>query len=83
MSNQPERLTNAAGIPVPSNEVSKTVGERGPLLMEDFTLLEKMAHFNRERIPERVVHAITSGRLRQRFGCLWHLYCDGQYYSLY
>lgn len=61
MSNQPERLTNAAGIPVPSNKVSKTAGERGPLLMEDFTLLEKMAHFNRERIPERVVHAIGSG----------------------
>ncbi len=61
MENQKETLTNAAGIPVPSNEVSKSVGKRGPLLLEDYTLLEKMAHFNRERIPERVVHALGSG----------------------
>ncbi len=54
-------LTNAAGIPVPSNDVSKGIGKRGPLLLEDYTLLEKMAHFNRERIPERVVHAIGAG----------------------
>lgn len=54
-------LTNAAGIPIPSNTVSKSVGKHGPLLLEDYTLLEKMAHFNRERIPERVVHAIGSG----------------------
>lgn len=56
-----EILTNAAGVPLPSNEVSKTAGKHGPLLMEDYALLEKMAHFNRERIPERVVHAIGAG----------------------
>jgi len=60
-NNEKEILTNAAGIPVPSNDVSKSVGKHGPLLLEDFTLLEKMAHFNRERIPERVVHAVGSG----------------------
>jgi len=54
-------LTNGAGIPLASNTVSKTVGKYGPLLMEDFILLEKMAHFNRERIPERVVHAVGAG----------------------
>lgn len=61
MTSEKEILTNAAGIPVPSNDVSKSVGKRGPLLLEDYTLLEKMAHFNRERIPERVVHAIGAG----------------------
>jgi catalase len=55
-----QTLTNAAGIPLASNTVSKTVGKQGPLLLEDYTLLEKMAHFNRERIPERVVHAICA-----------------------
>ena len=59
--NSKQTLTNAAGIPVPSNTVSKSVGKQGPLLLEDYTLLEKMAHFNRERIPERVVHAVGSG----------------------
>ncbi|WP_346292234.1 catalase [Sphaerothrix gracilis] len=61
MAEKDNTLTNAAGIPVPSNEVSKSVGRRGPLLLEDYTLIEKMAHFNRERIPERVVHAVGSG----------------------
>lgn len=51
------KLTTASGIPYSENENSKSVGARGPLLLEDFILHEKMAHFNRERIPERVVHA--------------------------
>ncbi|MFS8120197.1 MAG: catalase, partial [Microcoleus sp.] len=50
-------LTTAGGIPVPDNQNSLTAGERGPILMQDFHLMEKLAHFNRERIPERVVHA--------------------------
>lgn len=54
-------LTTDAGNPVSDNQNSLTAGERGPLLMQDFHLLEKMAHFNRERIPERVVHAKGSG----------------------
>lgn len=50
-------LTTADGIPVADNQNSVTAGPRGPVLMQDFHLLEKLAHFNRERIPERVVHA--------------------------
>ncbi|HUW13752.1 MAG TPA: catalase [Anaerolineae bacterium] len=56
-----KRLTTAAGIPVPDNQTSLTAGERGPTLLQDHFLLEKLAHFNRERIPERVVHAKASG----------------------
>ena len=54
---QPETLTTAAGNPVPNNQNSLTAGPRGPVLMQDYHLVEKMARFNRERIPERVVHA--------------------------
>ena len=56
MSDKP-RLTTTAGAPVSSNQNSKTVGPRGPVLMEDYQLIEKLAHQNRERVPERVVHA--------------------------
>jgi len=54
-------LTTAAGIPVGDNQNSLTAGERGPTLLQDHHLLEKLAHFNRERIPERVVHAKAAG----------------------
>ena len=54
-------LTTADGMPVGDNQNSLSVGPRGPLLSEDFHLAEKMAHFNRERIPERVVHAKGAG----------------------
>lgn len=54
-------LTTAAGIPVGDNQNSLTAGPRGPLLAQDWQLFEKHAHFNRERIPERVVHAKGSG----------------------
>ncbi len=59
----PERknLTTAHGQPVGDNQNSLTAGQRGPLLMQDYQLLEKMATFNRERVPERVVHAKGSG----------------------
>ncbi len=56
-----KQLTTAAGIPVGDNQNSLTAGPRGPILMQDFHLIEKMAHFNRERIPERVVHAKGAG----------------------
>lgn len=56
MANRPT-LTTSAGAPVPSNDTSKTAGPRGPLLLTDYQLLEKLAHQNRERIPERAVHA--------------------------
>ena len=50
-------LTTAFGRPVEDNQHSLTAGPRGPMLMQDYHLTEKMAHFNRERVPERVVHA--------------------------
>jgi catalase len=54
-------LTTTAGIPVADNQNALTAGPRGPLLAQDWQLFEKHAHFNRERIPERVVHAKGSG----------------------
>lgn len=54
-------LTTASGIPVADNQNSLTAGARGPVLLQDFHLIEKLQHFNRERIPERVVHAKGSG----------------------
>ena len=54
-------LTTASGIPVADNQNSLSAGPRGPLLLQDFHLVEKLQHFNRERIPERVVHAKGSG----------------------
>ncbi|HKQ81884.1 MAG TPA: catalase [Steroidobacteraceae bacterium] len=59
MSDKP--LTNNFGAPVPDNEHSLSAGERGPLLLQDHFLIEKLAHFDRERIPERVVHAKGAG----------------------
>lgn len=50
-------LTTANGAPVPEDDNSISAGERGPLTFDNFRLFEKLAHFNRERIPERVVHA--------------------------
>jgi catalase len=56
-----KKLTTASGKPYFENEDSMTVGPRGPVLLQDFYLHEKLAHFNRERIPERVVHAKGTG----------------------
>ena len=50
-------MTTTAGAPVADNQNSLSAGPRGPLLMQDWQLIEKLAHQNRERIPERVVHA--------------------------
>ncbi|MDO7906435.1 catalase [Paenibacillus sp. JX-17] len=55
------RLTTNQGTPVGDNQNSRTAGQRGPTLLEDYHLLEKLAHFDRERIPERVVHARGAG----------------------
>lgn len=52
-----KRLTTTAGAPIADNQNSITAGERGPVLMQDYQLMEKLAHQNRERIPERAVHA--------------------------
>lgn len=54
-------LTTATGTPVADNQNSLSAGARGPLLLQDVHLIEKLAAFNRERIPERVVHAKGSG----------------------
>ena len=54
-------MTSANGSPVGDNQNSLTAGLRGPLLAQDWHLFEKHAHFKRERIPERVVHAKGSG----------------------
>src|SRR6202012_376145 len=54
-------MTTDAGRPAGDNQNSLTAGPRGPVVFEDYLLFEKMAHFNRERIPERVVHAKGSG----------------------
>src|ERR1700760_3088872 len=61
MMEDKKQLTTSAGRPVGDNQNSLTAGRRGPVVFEDFQLFEKMAHFNRERIPERVVHAKGSG----------------------
>lgn len=50
-------MTTSAGNPISDNQNSLTAGERGPVLLQDYQLIEKLAHQNRERIPERVVHA--------------------------
>jgi catalase len=50
-------MTTSAGAPFADNQNSQTAGPRGPVLMQDYQLIEKLAHQNRERIPERVVHA--------------------------
>ena len=54
-------LTTTSGEPVGNNQDALTAGKRGPLLMQDYYLLEKLAHQNRERIPERTMHAKGSG----------------------
>ena len=51
------KLTTSAGNPVADNQNSLSAGPRGPLLLQDYPLIEKLAHQNRERIPERTVHA--------------------------
>ncbi|HEX4164244.1 MAG TPA: catalase [Bryobacteraceae bacterium] len=66
MANKPTKqqssvMTTSSGRPVGDNHNSITAGPRGPVLMEDYLLFEKMAQFNRERIPERVVHAKGAG----------------------
>ena len=50
-------LTTTGGAPIADNQNTQTAGPRGPVLLQDYPLIEKLAHQNRERIPERVVHA--------------------------
>lgn len=62
-----KKLTTAFGAPVADNNNSLTAGPRGPMLMQDVWYLEKMAHFDREVIPERRMHA--------KWG-IWNFYSD-------
>ncbi|MGE0027150.1 MAG: catalase [Thermoleophilia bacterium] len=57
MSDAPRHLTTRQGHPVSDNQSQRTVGDRGPATLENYQFLEKIAHFDRERVPERVVHA--------------------------
>jgi catalase len=61
MSTHKPTLTTESGAPVTDNQNSQTAGQHGPTLLQDHHLLEKLARFNRERIPERVVNAVGSG----------------------
>jgi len=54
-------LTTRQGHPVNDNQNNRTVGDRGPTVLENYHFLEKISHFDRERIPERVVHARGAG----------------------
>lgn len=55
-------LTTGAGVPIGDKLNEMTAGHRGPLLVQDVVFTDEMAHFDRERIPERVVHAKGAGR---------------------
>jgi len=61
MADERRVLTTSFGMPVDNDLQSMTAGPKGPTLMQDVHLLEKLAHFDRERIPERVVHAKGAG----------------------
>jgi catalase len=61
MSAHRPTLTTEAGAPVLDNQRSQVAGPSGPTLLQDHHLIEKLARFNRERIPERVVHAVGTG----------------------
>ena len=54
-------ITTSSGAPIDDNQNSMTAGPNGPILAQDFHLLDKLAHFARERIPERAVHAKGAG----------------------
>ncbi|MDQ8188432.1 catalase [Pelagicoccus sp. SDUM812002] len=70
-SSKEDRLTTGQGLPVSDDQNSLKAGSRGPTLLEDFILREKITHFDHERIPERVVHARGYGAhgYFQSYGC--------------
>ena len=61
MNEEKKKLTSVSGRPIAENQNVKTAGKKGPMLLEDFWFLEKLAHFDREVIPERRMHAKGSG----------------------
>lgn len=54
-------LTNRQGHPVTNNQNIRTVGNRGPAMLENYDFIEKISHFDREKVPERIVHARGAG----------------------
>ena len=68
MTDRTPPMTHATGAPVVDNTNIQTAGPRGPALLQDIWLIEKLAHFDREVIPERRMHAKGSGRLRHLHG---------------
>lgn len=62
-------LTTGAGVPVGDKLNVQTAGPRGPLLVQDVVFTDEMAHFDRERIPERVVHAKGAGACSEKLRC--------------
>jgi catalase len=61
MKDDDKTLTTRQGHPVADNQSLRSVGERGPATLENYQFIEKITHFDRERIPERVVHARCTG----------------------
>lgn len=61
LQNKVGRSTNDAGIPLVYKDSSLTIGKWGPIVLTDYNLLQQHQSFNRERIPERVVHAKGAG----------------------
>jgi catalase len=59
-------MTTGHGAPIGNKLNSLTVGPKGPILLQDTTFIDEMAHFDRERIPERVVHAKGAGKILQK-----------------
>src|SRR5882672_3275988 len=57
MTDERKGLTTRQGQPVFDNQNTRTIGDRGPATLENYHFMEKLAHFDRERVPERVVHA--------------------------
>lgn len=73
LSVQAANLTRDNGANVGDNQNSQTAGANGPVLLQDVQLIQKLQRFDRERIPERVVHARGT-----RHGRPWHLHRDRQ-----
>ena len=61
MKDDDKTLTTRQGHPVADNQSLRSMGERGPATLENYQFIEKITHFDRERIPERVVHARGTG----------------------
>lgn len=80
-------ITNESGVAVPYEDSSITVGKYGPIVLADFNLIEQLGHFNRERIPERVVHAKGAGAYGYfevfLFGSFWFIGKIGKKLSVF